>query len=140
MRIAVIDGQGGGLGKALVSSLKLEFKENVFISALGCNYYASKNMYKAGATEAIFGEIDILNFLSAKNYDCIVGPIGIILPGGIGGDITLQIAQAIFNVGCPKYLIPLKVHGIYIPGTSEMGIQELIQIIIEEIKNHFLLI
>ena len=83
MKIAVIDGQGGGLGKTLVSSLKTELKEKAFIYALGCNSYASKNMYKAGAEEAIFGETNILNFLNSKNYDCIVGPIGIILPGGI---------------------------------------------------------
>ena len=134
MKIAVIDGQGGGLGKTLVSSLKIELKEKVFIYALGCNSYASKNMYKAGAEEAIFGEINILNFLNSKNYDCIVGPIGIILPGGIKGDITPTIAESIFNVECPKYLIPLKMHGIYIPGTMEMGITELIQNIIEEIK------
>jgi len=134
MRIAVIDGQGGGLGKTIVSSLKIELKETAFIYALGCNSYASKNMYKAGATEAIFGETNILNFLNSKNYDCIIGPIGIILPGGIKGDITPSIAETIFNVDCPKYLIPLKMHGIYIPGTKDMGIQELIQNIIEEIK------
>ena len=70
MRIVVIDGQGGGLGKTLVSSLKIELKEEAFIYALGCNSYASKNMYKAGAEEAIFGERNILNFLNSKNYDC----------------------------------------------------------------------
>jgi hypothetical protein len=134
MRIAIIDGQGGGLGKTLVSSLRIEFEEKAFITALGCNPYASKTMFKAGASEAIWGEKNILSFLSTKNYDCIVGPIGIILPGGIQGDITPTIAEAIFNVECPKYLIPLKMHGIYIPGTSEMSIKELIQNIIDEIK------
>lgn len=140
MKIAVIDGQGGGLGKTLVSSLKTELKEKAFIYALGCNSFASRNMYKAGALEAIFGETNIINFLNSKNYDCIIGPIGIILPGGMKGDITPAIAKAIFDVDCPKYLIPLKMHGIYIPGTREMSIQELIQNIIEEIKNEFNLI
>ncbi|MBC8060081.1 MAG: DUF3842 family protein [Clostridiaceae bacterium] len=139
MRIAVIDGQGGGLGKTIVSSLKIQLKEIAFIYALGCNSYASRNMFKAGATEAIFGEKNIIDFLNSKDYDCIIGPIGIILPGGIKGEITPVIAEAIFNLECPKYLIPLKMHGIYIPGTKEMSIQELIENIIEEIKKTILL-
>ena len=134
MRIVVIDGQGGGLGKTFISSLKIELKEKAFIYALGCNFYACKNMHKAGAQEAIFGETNILNFLNLGNYDCIVGPIGIVLPGGIKGEISSTIAETIFNADCPKYLIPLKMHGIYIPGTREMGIGELIKDIIEEIK------
>ncbi|MCX7710477.1 MAG: DUF3842 family protein, partial [Clostridia bacterium] len=37
MRIAVIDGQGGGMGKALVEKLRKELPESVEIIALGTN-------------------------------------------------------------------------------------------------------
>lgn len=134
MNIAVIDGQGGGLGKTIISLLNAEISSGITIYALGTNSYAASNMEKAGVFKKIWGYESILNFLSTNDYDCIIGPIGIICPGGIKGDINPILAETIFNLNCAKYLIPIKMHGIYIPGTETYEIKELLENIILEIK------
>ena len=52
MEIAVIDGQGGGLGKAIIEKLmKVKIHEKADIFALGTNGVATSAMKKAGAAE-----------------------------------------------------------------------------------------
>lgn len=55
MKILVIDGQGGGLGRQLVSALKAAFPESEII-AVGTNALATSAMLKAGAEHAATGE------------------------------------------------------------------------------------
>ena len=52
--ILVIDGQGGGLGKQLVSALK--GLDNIRITAVGTNSAATAAMHKAGADRTATGE------------------------------------------------------------------------------------
>jgi hypothetical protein len=49
MRIAVNDGQSGGIGKAIVDKLSKELPEEVEIIALGTNSLATSSIIKAGA-------------------------------------------------------------------------------------------
>ncbi len=49
--ICVIDGQGGGIGAAIIKRLKAEFVEHVEIIALGTNEIATAQMLKAGANK-----------------------------------------------------------------------------------------
>ncbi len=51
MKIAVIDGQGGGIGKYIIQRLREEFKSSLEIIALGTNALATANMLKAGAND-----------------------------------------------------------------------------------------
>ena len=133
MNIAVIDGQGGGLGKNIISVLRKEMGDKIIIYALGTNNYAANSMKKAGADEKLYGTEALINSFHTKGFDCIIGPIGIICPGGIKGEITSDLAEAIFNLSCTKYLIPLKVHGIYIPGTKDYDIKDFIKNIVNDI-------
>ena len=55
MKILVIDGQGGGLGRQLVSTLKVALPESEII-AVGTNALATSAMLKAGAEHAATGE------------------------------------------------------------------------------------
>ena len=55
MRVVVIDGQGGGLGKQIVSALKSSF-ENIEVIAIGTNSLATAAMLKAGADKSATGE------------------------------------------------------------------------------------
>jgi predicted transcriptional regulator len=48
-RICVIDGQGGGIGSAIIKRLKGLLKETVEIVALGTNAIATAQMLKAKA-------------------------------------------------------------------------------------------
>ena len=51
MNILIIDAQGGGMGRQLVTSVKKEFPQ-VEVTAVGTNALASSNMLKAGADHA----------------------------------------------------------------------------------------
>ena len=51
MVIAVIDGQGGGIGRTIVEKLKAANITNAEIMALGTNATATGVMMKAGADE-----------------------------------------------------------------------------------------
>jgi hypothetical protein len=133
MNIAVIDGQGGGLGKSIIAKLKIELSENINITALGTNPQASKAMIKAGADEGFFGENFIVKYIDEADLDCIVAPIGVLCSGGINGEVTNKISKAVVNKKCTKYIIPLKKHGFYIPGTTTLELKDIIQEIIEEI-------
>lgn len=48
MNVLVIDGQGGGIGKLLVSGIKSEYPD-FFVTAVGANSIATSAMLKAGA-------------------------------------------------------------------------------------------
>jgi hypothetical protein len=135
MKIAVIDGQGGGLGKTIIEKLKKELKSDAEILALGTNAYATSNMVKAGASEGASGESAICYCCRNVKFDCIIGPIGIVCPNSMLGELTSHMAEAIFNCDCTKYLIPLSKHGLYIPGVKNLQIQDFIQEIAYELKN-----
>lgn len=64
MHIAVIDGQGGGMGKAMVEKLRCEFNEDIEIAALGTNVLATALMLKAGANEGASGENAVVRLIT----------------------------------------------------------------------------
>lgn len=133
MKVVVIDGQGAGLGKAIIKKLRKEI-EDLHIIALGTNKIAMDNMINSGADIGIFGEENICAYLLTEKIHCLIGPIGIICSGGIGGEITANISTIIFQKDCTKYLLPLQKHGFYIPGTRDLQIKNIIKEIIEDIK------
>ena len=135
MKIAIIDAQGAGLGQTIIKKIRKEIGIDVYIIALGTNTFATLAMIKAGANEGISGEKSILSFCRTSKVDSIIGPIGIICSGGINGEITPIIAMSIFNLDCTKYIIPLQKHGIYIPGTRNLQIKDIIKEIVTDIKN-----
>ena len=61
MRVLVIDGQGGGLGKQLVTAVK-GYDRGIEVIAVGTNSAATNMMLKAGADQAATGE----NSVAAK--------------------------------------------------------------------------
>jgi hypothetical protein len=134
MKVAVIDAQGAGLGQAVIKKLRKEIGENIHIISLGTNKHATSNMLKIGASKGFTGEVEICSFLQNNNIDFIIGPIGIISSGGIQGEITPRISQTIFQMDCIKYIIPLNLHGLYIPGTRNLEIKEIIEEIVFDIK------
>jgi hypothetical protein len=49
MKIAVIDGQGGGIGKHITAKIRKHLGREIEIIALGTNSVATSMMLKAGA-------------------------------------------------------------------------------------------
>jgi len=116
VRIAVIDGQGGGIGKAVVEKLRKELPEETEIIALGTNASATVLMLKAGANEGATGENAIV--YNAGKVDVIIGAIGIIVANAMMGELTPQIARAITESHARKILIPLNRCNIEIVGVK----------------------
>ena len=105
MLIAVIDGMGGGLGVQLVSQLSAQLGQKADIIALGTNALATNNMVRAGAMRGATGENAVI--VSIRKVDVVVGPIGIIIPNALMGEITPRIAEAVASADAHKVLIPV---------------------------------
>jgi len=135
MLIAVIDAQGAGIGKTIITELRREFSNELKIYALGTNEKACANMKSVGANGAVCGNEKIIRYLKMRSVDCLIGPMGILSNGGINGEITPEISMAVFNADCRKYIIPLDMHGVFIPGTRSMKIKDSIREIIADIKS-----
>jgi len=116
MRIAVIDGQGGGMGKAMVEKLRLEFGEDIEILALGTNALAANLMLKAGANEGASGENAII--FCASKVNVIMGSVSIIAANSMLGELTPLMAKAIAESPARKILIPMNRCNIYITGVK----------------------
>ncbi|KRQ87853.1 hypothetical protein ABG79_00018 [Caloramator mitchellensis] len=136
MKIAVIDAQGAGIGQTVIKRFRKEFKNKIYIIALGTNITATQNMLKAGANEGFCGENEIIDFCIRQNVDAIIGPIGILISGGINGEITSAVSNSIIKMNCKKYIIPLQKHGLYIPYTANLQIKDMIEDIVTDIKQN----
>ena len=59
MNILVMDAQGGGLGKQIITTIKKDYPD-VHVLAVGTNTIATSAMLKAGADEAATGENSVV--------------------------------------------------------------------------------
>ena len=91
MNVLVIDGQGGGIGKLLVSGIKSEYPD-FFVTAVGANSIATSAMLKAGADAAATGENAVC--VGCRKADVIAGPVGIVIADALLGEITPKMAAA----------------------------------------------
>ena len=132
MRIAVIDGQGGGIGKAIVEKLRVAFSENIEILVLGTNALATSLMIKAGANEGASGENAIV--VNAPKVNIIIGSIGIIAANSMLGELTPLMAKAIAESPAKKLLIPLNRCNIQVVGVNNEPLPHYIDLIIGIIK------
>lgn len=121
--VLIVDAQGGGLGKQLISRIR---KENLDaeILAVGTNSAASAAMLKAGADRAATGENAVI--VCAKRADYIVGPVGIVIADSMLGEITPAIAQAVGQSEAVRILIPFNSCWNYIAGTEGVSTGDLI--------------
>jgi hypothetical protein len=132
MKIAVIDGQGGGLGRSIIERIRSEIGSDIEIIALGTNSLATSGMIKAGADKGATGENAIV--VGSRGADLIIGPIAIILPDSMLGEITGKMAGAVAGSRAEKLLLPLNKCGVTIAGTAEYSIKQLIDDTIKKIK------
>ena len=104
MKIVVIDGQGGKIGKTIIEQLKAS-ECSCEVIAIGTNALATAAMLKAGADNGATGENPVV--IASRTADVIVGPIGIIAADSMLGEITPKMAEAIGQSTAKKVLIPV---------------------------------
>ena len=131
MRILVIDGQGGSIGKEAVSRIRAELPDAEVI-AVGTNAMATENMLKARPHHAATGENPVV--VNAAEADIIVGPIGIVVANAMFGEVTARMALAIGKSTAKKFLIPINHCNNIVVGVSDMSVKTLLDSLIKEIK------
>ena len=131
MRIIIIDGQGGGIGRSLVELLVKNFPD-AEIGATGTNSIATETMLKGGPSFAATGENAIL--FNAAEADVIIGPAGIIMANALHGEISPAIAMAVSSSKAKVVLIPMNHCRAYIAGVEEKKVAEYLQDAIDIIR------
>jgi len=117
VRLAVVDGQGGGIGRLIVEKIRAEFGEAVNILGLGTNAVATSMMLKAGANEGATGENAVI--FSSDRVDYILGSVAIIAANSFAGELTPRMAEAIASSRATKVLLPINRNGIEIAGNFD---------------------
>lgn len=130
--IAVIDGQGGGIGGVIIKRLREAFGEEVEIVALGTNAMATGAMLKAGANKGASGENAIVQ--TVKTVDLIVGTTSIVLANSMMGELTPRMAEAIASSLTFKFLLPLKIPEVEIIGAAREPLPHLVDQLIKRIQ------
>ncbi len=105
MLIVVIDGMGGGIGAQLVSQLSGQTAAGTEIVCIGANAWATQSMVKAGASRGATGENAVR--VMARSADIITGPIGIVIPNALMGEITPCMAEVVASSNARKVLVPV---------------------------------
>ena len=131
MKILIVDGQGGGVGRQLATKIKEAFPD-VCLMAVGTNTVATAAMLKGGADDAATGENAVL--VAARKADVIVGPLGIVVADSLGGEITPAMANAVAQSDARRILIPFKNCDNVIVGVSDFTLGSLILQTIEELR------
>ena len=130
MNILVIDAQGGGIGKQIVSALKKRYPEQ-YITAVGTNSLATSAMLKAGADVAATGENPVI--VCSRKADVIVGPVGIVIADAHLGEITAAMATAVGQSQAKRILVPVNHCDNYIVGVTDLSMTKLVDGVVTEV-------
>ena len=129
--IAIIDGQGGGIGSTIIKKLRdAGYTEQIEIIALGTNAVATANMLKAGANRGASGQNAIVQ--TSRHADIIIGPVSIVMANAMLGELTPRMAEAIASSRAKKILIPLSQENVVVVGASSSPLPRLIETILAE--------
>lgn len=135
MRIAVVDGQGGGIGKHIMERLRRELPGEVEFLALGTNALATSVMLRAGANEGATGENAVV--YNAPRVDLIVGPVSILFPHAMMGELTPAMASALSASPARKILLPLVRGTVELVGLRVEPLPHLIEELVQRVKEYF---
>ena len=131
INILVIDAQGGGIGRQIVSAIR----QNILgadITAVGTNSTATSAMLKSGAHNAATGENAVV--VACRKANIIVGPVGIVIADSLLGEITPAMAEAVGKSNAKKILIPINHCDNIVVGVPDLSISTLVQGVVKEIQ------
>ncbi|NWF93779.1 MAG: DUF3842 family protein [Syntrophaceae bacterium] len=130
--VAVIDGQGGGIGSLIIKRLREAFGEEIEVIGLGTNAMATGAMLKAGANKGASGENAIVQ--TVRTVDIIIGATAIILANSMMGELTPKMAEAIGSSQAMKCLLPLRIPEVEIIGAPKEPLPHLVDQLIKRIQ------
>ena len=129
--IMVVDAQGGGLGKQLVTAIKKEMP-GLSVTAVGTNTAATAAMLKAGADQAATGENAVA--VVCRKAHVIIGPIGMVIADSMLGEITPRMAAAIAQSPARRILVPFSNCDNYIVGVADFSMGRLLSDAVQQLK------
>ena len=129
MKIVVIDGQGGRLGKLLVEEVRARLPQAELL-AIGTNGVASSAMQKAGAAHVATGENPVVR--GVMDADVVLGPLGIVVAHAILGEVTPKMAEAVGGCRARKFLVPMNSCGVVVAGVQELGLSAQVRLAVEQ--------
>ena len=100
MKIVVIDGQGGSIGRAIVEKL-VSSGLNENLVCIGTNATATANMLKGGAKQGATGENPVI--VACRDASYIIGPIGIVMADSMLGEITPKMAKLLAQAPLTRF-------------------------------------
>lgn len=124
MKVLIIDGQGGGLGRQLVAAVK-DAHPDIEVLAVGTNSAATNAMLRAGADQAATGENSVA--AASRQADVIMGPIGIVIADSMLGEITPAMAVAVGQSRAKRILIPINLCDSIVVGVGEISMVKNVQ-------------
>lgn len=137
MKIMVMDGQGGGIGAAVIKGIRESLGDDQEILALGTNATATARMMKAGANKGGTGDNAIV--WNSQRVEVIVGPLGIVMANAMLGEVTPNMAAAVSSSQARKILIPLSQENVWVVGTPGGPLPHMVAqavVAIKEVLDH----
>ena len=131
MNILVMDAQGGGIGKQVVTAVRTRFPD-VTITAVGTNAAATTAMLRAGADEGATGENAAV--VCCRRADVIIGPVGIVIADALLGEVTPRMAVAVGQSAAKRILIPVNHCTNFIAGVADLSVGRLVDSVVAEIE------
>lgn len=129
MKIVIVDGQGGRLGKLLVGGVKARLPQ-AQVYALGTNSIATATMLKAGADFGATGENPVIR--GVMDADAVLGPVGIVVAHAILGEVTPAMAEAVGGCRARKFLVPMNSCGVVVAGVKDQPLPAYVAQAVEE--------
>jgi len=134
LKICVIDGQGGGIGSAIIKKLREKFLDKIEIIAIGTNSIATSAMLKAKANKGATGENPVKILID--KVDIIIGPISIILGNSMLGELTPEMATSISMSPAKKMLLPFTQENVEVIGVNQEPLPHMIEKLLEKLEEY----
>lgn len=131
MKVIVIDGQSGRMGRLFIERAKAAALPCEIV-AVGTNAIATSAMLKAGADAGATGENPVL--VACRTADVIVGPIGILAADSLLGEITPAMAAAVGQSAAKKLLLPVNQCSNIVVGTQSLTLSKLMDEAVELLR------
>ena len=131
MTVLIVDGQGGKVGRALVTKILAKYPD-IDLIAVGTNTLATANMLKGGAQHAATGENAVV--VACRRANVIIGPIGIVIADSLLGEVTERMALAVSRADAVRILIPVNKCDNLVAGVTNLNMGVLIADTVEKLR------